>query len=107
MPGRVAASGRLPASRGLSVAPLPVVPLLVITSGGSEPDFLQSFRTFAMVKVRGKIEGKSICVGSVYTAIYDAQSGGFEDWVAGLVTRGLKGVIGTVQGNVRGRVRRL
>jgi hypothetical protein len=32
----------------------------------------------------------------------NTQSGGFEDWVAGLVTRGLKGVVGTVQGNVRG-----
>ena len=33
----------------------------------------------------------------------NTQSGGFEDWVAGLVTRDLKGVMGTVQGNVRGR----
>jgi hypothetical protein len=86
MPGCVVVSGRLPASYGLSVAPLAVAPLLVaplltaplliITAGGSEPDFLLSFRTFAtafsasvsdtMVKARGQIEGKSLCVGSVY-----------------------------------------
>lgn len=52
------------------------------------------------MKAKGKIEEKSLCVGSVCTAAYNTQSGGFEDWVAGLVTRGLKGVIGTVQGNV-------
>jgi hypothetical protein len=104
MPGCVVVSGRLPASYGLSVAPLAVAPLLVapllvaplltapllvITAGGSEPDFLLSFRTFAtafsasvsdvMVKVRGEIEGKSLCVGSVCTATYNTQSGGFED----------------------------
>jgi hypothetical protein len=117
MPGCVVVSGRLPASYGLLVAPLPVAPLLVITAGGSEPDFLLSFRMFAtafsasvwdvMVEVKGKIEGKSLCVGSVCTAAYNAQSGEFENWVAGLVTRDLKGVIVTVQGNVRGRVRRL
>jgi hypothetical protein len=39
-----------------------------------------------MVKVKGKIEGKSLCVGSVCTTADNTQSGGFEDWVAGLVT---------------------
>jgi len=96
MPGCVVVSGRLTASYGLSVAPLPIVPLLVITAGGSEPHFLHSFRTFAtafsasvsdtMVKVKGKIEEKSLCVGSVCTTADNTQSGGFEDWVAGLVT---------------------
>jgi hypothetical protein len=64
MPGCVVVSGRLPASYGLLVAPLPVAPLLVIIAGGSVPDFLLSFRTFAtafsasvwdvMVEVKGE-----------------------------------------------------
>jgi hypothetical protein len=69
MPGCVVVSGRLPASYGPSVALLLTAPLLVITAGGSEPDFLLSFRTFAtafsasgsdaMVEMRGENRRKA------------------------------------------------
>jgi hypothetical protein len=82
MPGCVLVSGRLPASYGPSVTPLPT-----ITVGGSEPAFLLSFKTFAtafcamvsdvMVKMmRNRWESLSR-VGSVgLLSRMNAQSGG-------------------------------